>query len=234
LSRDECARHLVWKLWRYFVSPEVPEPLWSELAARFKDPAVHDYAVKPLLRDIFTSAAFYDSPVVGHQVKDAVDFVVSCGRLLEMGVPPRGTSGAVLKELGYEPTKPPTIEGWAEPEGAGNAWVGAGAVVARMNLPTLWTHGNVRAVLGGGGLTAEQPYPRADVGRLLGSASGGRAGFPLALDLLEERLLPFHRLSGRQRQVLEQQFARTVRESEEDAYRDTIRMVMGLPEFQLQ
>ena len=86
----ECAKHLTWKLWRYFVSSNPDAVLIEDLATRFRDE--HKYEIRPLLREIFLSQEFYDASVIGGQIKDAADSVITFFNALEFDLtPPRAT-----------------------------------------------------------------------------------------------------------------------------------------------
>jgi uncharacterized protein (DUF1800 family) len=237
-KQPACGEYLVWKLWRYFVAPEPPEGLVKELGKRFR--TLHDYELRPLLKDIFMSEAFYAPENIGNQIKDAGDFLVSCMKGLGVGLPSPRVTYLTLESLGYNALLPPSIAGWPEPEGEGNGWLGAEKTLFRVNLPLLWLEETFVMFDRSGGTTTRNLYsekPPSDflLDRVAPGHFRGRRQINLLLDELNDRLLPFHRLSTRQRDFLIENDERNYRElDKESRIRELIRVIMALPEFQLQ
>src|SRR5208337_25648 len=79
LDRPETARFIVTELWREFVSP-IPDPRVAEtLAAQFRDDG---YQVRPLLRALLLTDAFWAPSGWGTMVKSPVELAVGTARLL--------------------------------------------------------------------------------------------------------------------------------------------------------
>ncbi|MEM7143872.1 MAG: DUF1800 family protein [Verrucomicrobiota bacterium] len=138
LARPQCAVHMCWKLWRYFVEPEPSQGLQIALAQNLIGSG---YEVRPLLRDIFLSEEFYASEAMGNQIKDPVELIVGFEKMLEIAPLPNATVSEMLEELGYTLYHPPNIAGWPEPVRSGNRWLSTGGMMFRLNLPALITHG---------------------------------------------------------------------------------------------
>ena len=234
----KCGEYLAWKLWRYFVAPDPPEALVQELGERFR--TLHHYELRPLLKDIFMSEAFYATKNIGNQIKDAGDYLVSCMKALGVGLPNPRVTYLALESMGYNVMEPPSIAGWPEPEGEGNGWLGAEKTLFRVNLPLLWLEETFVMFDRSGGTTPRNLYsekPPSDfrLDRVAPGQFRGRRQINLLLDELNDRLLPFHRLSSRQRDFLIENDERNYRElDEESRIRELIKVIMALPEFQLQ
>ncbi len=237
-EQPACGEYLVWKLWRYFVAPEPPEGLVQELGERFR--TVHAYEFRPLLKDIFMSEAFFAPENIGNQIKDASDYLVSCMKALGVGLPSPRVTYLAMERMGYNAMYPPSIAGWPEPEGEGNGWLGADKTLFRVNLPLLWLEKSFVMFDRSGGTTTRNLYsekPPSDfrLDRVAPGQFRERRNINLLLNELNDRLLPFHRLSTQQRDLLIKNNERNYRElDEESRIRELIRVIMALPEFQLQ
>ena len=233
LGRVQCARHLIWKLWRFFVAPEIDTATLNSLALRWRD--TYAYELRPLLREIFTSAAFFDPAVVGHMVKSPPDLLLSMVRTLGTPLPPPATARMLLDDAGFALFEPPSIEGWPEPDGVGNAWLGGGTSLFRANLPTLLLFGD-RNVLSSPtqNIVRIESVTTPDWDELIPRHLRDPAACPLLLNHLQQRFLPFHPLRPSQARVLADHQRREVpRRGELGAAQDLLRLLLALPEFQL-
>lgn len=237
-SDPACSRHLVWKLWRYFVSPEPPAELVEQFAERFR--TIHQYEIKGLLTDLFTSSAFYDEAYLGNSVKDAGDFAVSLIKALGVETPSPRLSFLLLESLGYDPIRPPNIAGWPEPEGEGNAWLGASRLLQRINLPVLWTQQSFAIFLQDNPLTrrnlanevAPQDFKVENMIPLQGRDSNDPRRL---LQSLNDRFLPLHPLDEERLDFILLMIERDYRHLNQDTLiRELVRVFVALPEFQLQ
>ena len=242
LNQPQTARYIVEKIWRYFASPEIPPSVLTDLADRFRGD--HNYEITPLLRDIFLSEAFYSPEAIGTQIKDPIDLLISSQKML--GAPDTGiaTTSELLEEMGYVLYDPPNIAGWPEPDGEGNQWLSTGSMIFRLNLHTLLTHGELDIFQRPWRInqTADAPYINelpfpdfVDLDVLIPKAVRDPKDAALLIDHLNDRLLPFHRLRPDQRRSLIQHIRRTRAGSDLDGvYREVIRQITSLPEFQMQ
>ena len=65
--------------------------------------------MRPLVRTILTSKAFYSPEAVGSQIKSPIQLVLGTVRLLDMQMPPRGAVLGALTQMGQVPFAPRTI-----------------------------------------------------------------------------------------------------------------------------
>ena len=124
LARPEAALFIAGKLWREFVSPD-PEPREvARWAAIFRE--AH-YEVKPLLRAILMSDAFWSAENRGALIKSPVELVV--GTLRTCGISPFDLRPAVFATaaLGQNPFSPPNVKGWP----GGDAWINSSTLLGR-------------------------------------------------------------------------------------------------------
>ena len=236
LEQPACGIHMAKKLWRYFVSPAPDDETIAILGDRFR--VDYGYEVKPLLKDIFKSRAFYAEEFIGQQIKDPIDLVVGTAKALEVGLPSPSLLYAVLNELGMNLLFPPNIAGWPEPEVAGNQWLTAGAAMLRMNLPLLWTQGDYGYLSDVDRSHETAIHAPVDPESLLKTELLGERNFSLFYEDLVDRLLPVNRPEGSTERMMHDLLFRRGREMTGAETRKTlsefIRQLMSLPEFQLQ
>lgn len=124
LGRPETAELLTRKLWREFVSPDPDAHEVARLAAVFRGSG---YEVKPLLRALLSSDAFWSPHNRATLVKSPVDLVV--GTLRTFGMSPPAMRPAVIAAalLGQNLMSPPNVKGWP----GGNAWINAATLLER-------------------------------------------------------------------------------------------------------
>jgi len=124
LERPETARFIAAKLWREFVSP-TPDPAEVERwAAVFRDSR---YEVKPLLRAIFMSDAFWSPDHRATLVKAPVDVVVGTLRLLDIHPADLRPAAVACAALGQNLFAPPNVKGWP----GGDAWIDSATLLGR-------------------------------------------------------------------------------------------------------
>ena len=124
LAKPQAARFIAAKVWREFVSPTPDAQEVERWATVFRESR---YEVKPLLRAVLTSDAFWSPDNRGALVKSPVDLVV--GTLRTFGIRPADLRPAVFAcaALGQNPFSPPNVKGWT----GGPAWIDSATLLAR-------------------------------------------------------------------------------------------------------
>ena len=124
LTRREAAEFVAGKLWREFVSPHPEAREVARWAAVFRDAR---YEVKPLMRAILSSPAFWSTDNRGALIKSPVDLVVGTLRTFE--IRPFDLRPAVFAAaaLGQNPFSPPNVKGWP----GGEAWINSSTLLGR-------------------------------------------------------------------------------------------------------
>lgn len=232
-NSTRCAKHLSWKLWRYFASPNPSKELVAALALRFRD--THDYEIRPFLKDIFLSEEFYDDAVINSQIKDAGDILTILEKQLEAPLISRDAIEDVMQQLGYEILFPPSIAGWPEPDGDGNTWLATGSMVFRMNMPSIWSHRNFNVLTNGRTRNSLDEYPEVDWDKIAPRELRTIENFPLLIDALTKRFLPNKTLRKSQIRTLYQRYSVISEQLDSlQGVKELIRLLLALPEYQLQ
>jgi uncharacterized protein (DUF1800 family) len=127
LKHPRTAETIVEKLWREFVSltPDTREV--KRLAATFRNAG---YEVKPLLRELFLSAAFRDPANRAALIKSPADLVIGTVRVLGLPVPEKTGIGRMMQQLGQNLFNPPNVKGWS----GGEAWITTYTLLQRQQI----------------------------------------------------------------------------------------------------
>lgn len=134
LVQPATSRYMATRLFRHFAY-EHPEPdIVEALSQTLRDSR---YEVKPMLRQMFLSQAFYSDKAMGTQIKSPVQLVVGACR--EFGIK-RTNYGAMAQAtalMGQSLYQPPDVKGWD----GGRAWINATRLFARQNLSGYFVEG---------------------------------------------------------------------------------------------
>lgn len=150
LEQEQASKYITRKLWEYFAYAN-PEPeLIDSLAATFRS---HDYQIKPVLREIFLSQAFYSKKAIRTQIKSPAMWLASMVRVLDIEPFPAHIGLRIMDQLGQELLNPPSVKGWD----GGRAWVSTNTMITRNNLAHLLIYGGNPRKAGLGGRVREIP-----------------------------------------------------------------------------
>lgn len=145
VPRNETAKYITGKLWKFFGTEEIPTKLHEKLVRTYLDKG---FNIKPLLFAIGESDEFYSTKCVSHMVKSPVDFAVGLARLLGLGpvtmqtyqpgVQPggqayRGVLQAIagsMNNQGMQLLFPPDVAGWDW----GENWISSATMVERIKF----------------------------------------------------------------------------------------------------
>ncbi|WP_166822859.1 DUF1800 domain-containing protein [Thalassoroseus pseudoceratinae] len=136
LQQPACARFLVRKVFREFVSEtvELPEELLNPLADEYR---LRDYDTAWLMGTMFRSWFFYSDAAIGQRIKSPVEFLIGAVRCLGGQASPIKLAEA-CDTLGQSLFFPPSVKGWD----GGAEWIDPNALLLRQNLAYQLTRGN--------------------------------------------------------------------------------------------
>lgn len=116
------------KLWRFFASEDADPAVVEALAAVFRD---NHYELKPLLKAMFLSRAFYSDKVMGAQIKSPAQFLLQLCADLGLEELPHRALAQGGRMLGQDLFYPPNVKGWD----GNRAWINANSLLMRYNAP---------------------------------------------------------------------------------------------------
>lgn len=139
-------RYITGKLFGWFAYENAEPEVIDGLANLFRD---EKWELRPVIRTILTSKAFYSDKAMGTQIKSPVQLVVGTVRMLGVNMmQQRGLVGGAMQQMGQVPFAPPNVKGWP----GGRMWISTSTLFVRYNT----------AVYLAGGAT----LPRVDAGKL--------------------------------------------------------------------
>ncbi|MDQ7843113.1 MAG: DUF1800 domain-containing protein [Armatimonadota bacterium] len=217
------ARFLPRKLWAFFAYPSPEESVVEALAAEFRR---QRWEIKPVLRMIFLSEAFFSPQAIRSRIKSPAELVVGAVRLTGATVPDEALVRA-MDLMGQRLLYPPNVGGWPQ----GRRWINTATVLVRYNLGGLLLYGTMP------GMPRRRAAP-GPVDHLLDADRIRTAGD--VVDQLVARFLQSP-LDGRRRWALLRAFG-TNREdtpwrpdgvASRAQLRSAAHLIMSMPEFQL-
>jgi uncharacterized protein (DUF1800 family) len=127
LKQPNSAPFIAGELYRYFVSDTADEKLTQALGILFRE---SQFQLRPLLRTMLTSRAFYSADVIGAQVKSPVQLAVGTSHMLGIDMPPARVMVQPLTLMGQVLFMPPNVRGWL----GGRTWINTSTLFVRYNM----------------------------------------------------------------------------------------------------
>ncbi len=156
-KQPSCAQFVGKKLCRYFVADDPAPALVDGVAGRL---CAHNFEMKPVLREIFSSAEFYSPANVRTQIKSPAQFVVQTCKLLGCELPAAPIAQNAMRQMGQVVFAPPNVKGWD----GGKSWISTSTLLFRNNFANYLINGD-----------AMLPEVNRDKGGDLGVRAGTRA-----------------------------------------------------------
>ncbi len=142
LQQPACPKFISRELFAWFAYDEVEEPVAESLGTLLRE---NKWELRPLIRTILTSRAFYSDQAMGTQIKCPIQLVMGTVRLLDLPMPQGRILEGVLNQMGQVPFMPPNVRGWP----GGRLWI---------NTSTLFVRYNTAVFLAGGGGRMPEVY----------------------------------------------------------------------------
>ncbi|MFO0837826.1 MAG: DUF1800 domain-containing protein [Phycisphaerae bacterium] len=127
LEQPACARYLARRLLLAFVRPDPDQTLVEALAREIQK---NKYELRPTLRTLFRSQAFYHPDSRGCLVKSPTQLLVGLSRELDIPINNLVAAERALVNMGQELMQPPNVKGWP----GGSAWINTATLYARYNV----------------------------------------------------------------------------------------------------
>lgn len=130
LSKPQCARFIVIKIYRELVNPEVNSKVIEKLSDRFFQSG---YDISSLLKDIFLSDWFYAEENIGVKIASPVELLVRMHKLAGLQFSSHRLALDIQQILGQVLFFPPNVSGWK----GGEQWIDSASLLLRLNIP-IW------------------------------------------------------------------------------------------------
>jgi uncharacterized protein (DUF1800 family) len=237
VSKPACAQFIGRKLWRFFAEDNPSNAIVDSVAATIR---AHNFEMRPVLREIFSSAEFYSDRVMGNQIKSPVQYIIQTSKLLNAPGPPPVAAQNAMRQMGQILFAPPNVKGWD----GGKEWISTSTLLFRYNFANYLINGDaiLPANLQQRRQGADVGFGRAahlaeqvrrdpiDIGKLV--PSDARAKPRDVVDLLAKR---FFQARPAQKEIdAFAQFLESRGPNIADAnLRELIHLMMSTPQFQL-
>jgi uncharacterized protein (DUF1800 family) len=126
LSQHVAAKFVGTKLFRFFAYEEPDDYLSEAIGNEFRQ---GNYEIRPLVKMILTSRAFYSPLAIGAQIKSPIQLVMGTIRQMGLPMPPTPLLLASLNQMGQVPFAPPNVRGWP----GGRMWINTSTLFVRYN-----------------------------------------------------------------------------------------------------
>jgi uncharacterized protein (DUF1800 family) len=136
VSKPACAQFIGRKLWRFFAEDDPSNAIVDSVAATIR---AHDFEMRPVVREIFSSAEFYSDRVMGNQIKSPVQYIVQTSKLLNAPGPPPVAAQNAMRQMGQILFAPPNVKGWD----GGKEWISTSTLLFRYNFANYLINGDV-------------------------------------------------------------------------------------------
>ena len=107
LAHPACAPYIASRMWKFFAYEEPEDGLAESLGGMLKDSG---WELRPVIRTMFTSKAFYQPRAIGSQIKSPVELVVGTIRLLGLNTPNAQQLVFAMNQMGQVPLQPPNVQ----------------------------------------------------------------------------------------------------------------------------
>jgi uncharacterized protein (DUF1800 family) len=135
VSKAVCAQFIGRKLWRFLVEDDPSNAIADLVGQRIR---AHNYEMRPVLREIFTSEEFYSQRAMRSQIKSPVQYVVQTSKLLETQLPSPVVAQNAMRQMGQILFAPPNVKGWD----GGKAWISTSTLLFRYNFANYLINGD--------------------------------------------------------------------------------------------
>ncbi len=141
LKQKTCARFLVRKLYRTFISEnqEAPDALLEPLCEQLRKT---EYDLAALLRTMLGSQHFFSAHAFRQRIKSPVELTLGAVRSVTTGGLPQSVLVSKLEAMGQDLFAPPNVKGWT----GAQAWLNTSTILTRQNfgqavaMGTLWNN----------------------------------------------------------------------------------------------
>lgn len=134
-KQPACSQFIGKKLCRYFINDDPAPALIEMVAASLR---AHNFQMKPVLREVLSSAEFYASANRRSQIKSPTQFIVQTCRVLGCELPASPITQGALRQMGQLLFAPANVKGWD----GGKSWISTSTLLFRNNFANYLINGD--------------------------------------------------------------------------------------------
>jgi uncharacterized protein (DUF1800 family) len=135
LEEKQTANHIVTKIYRDFVNPDVNKVRVEKLAAEYYSSG---YDTQALMHSIYSSDWFYDEENIGVKIASPVELLVRYKKLVEFEFKKPKDQLNLQRALGQVLFFPPSVAGWK----GGTDWIDSASLLIRLSIPQYMVNGS--------------------------------------------------------------------------------------------
>lgn len=145
LQHRACAPYIASRLWNYFAyepdesDTEMLASLGGVLRGNRAGGGGAAWELRPAIRTLLTSRAFYSPRAMGTQIKSPIQLVVGTCRMLGVPLPAFRVLQSQFNQMGQIPLAPPNVKGWP----GGRMWINTSTLFARYNTAVMLASGPI-------------------------------------------------------------------------------------------
>jgi hypothetical protein len=152
INKPVCAQFISRKIWRFLVEDDPPPNVVDAVAERLR---ANNLEIRPVLREILSSAEFYSERAMAGQIKSPVQFVVQTVKLLEAPLPSPVVAQNAMRQMGQILFAPPNVKGWD----GGKTWITTSTLMFRFNFANYLINGDSMLPTGAGNMPVKAGGP---------------------------------------------------------------------------
>ena len=135
INQPACAQFIGRKLWRFLVEDEPAPETTNRVAETLRR---HQFELRPVLREIFSSAQFYSPAAMAGQIKSPVQYLIQTVKLLRTSLPSAVATQNAMRQMGQTLFAPPNVKGWD----GGRSWITTSTLLFRYNFTNYLINGD--------------------------------------------------------------------------------------------
>ena len=222
LRHQACAKYIAGRLFKFFAYEEPEQPIIDSLGEQLREAR---WEMRPVLRTILSSQAFYSERAIGSQIKSPVQLVAGTVRMLGVDLPNTRAINAALNQMGQVPLEPPNVKGWP----GGRMWINTSTLFVRYNTAVWLAGGGGQVPLARGGKPGKFKMKMGNAETNF-SPEASAVEAEKVVDAWVERLIQ-RPLDVEKKKVLIE--ALGDRPGDEDAVKKMVQLIVSMPEYQL-
>jgi hypothetical protein len=222
LRHPACPKYVASRMLKFFAYEDPEQAIVDSLGEQLREGR---FEMRPVLRTLFASQAFYSDRAIGAQIKSPVQLVTGTIRMLGVDMPQHRALVGALNQMGQVPLEPPNVKGWP----GGRMWINTSTLFVRYNTAVWLAGGGGQVPMARGGKPGKYKFAmgRADTNF---APDTGASEAEKVVDAWVARLIQRPLEADKKKTLIE---ALGDRPNDEDAVKKMVQLIVSMPEYQL-